>query len=202
MDHSMETLGTSTSPDPRIKRTRAALCSALLSLLEEKAFDQVTARDIAGRAQIGYATFFRNYANKGAVLHDLAADQIRQLIELALPAIEGRNGRAAALALCTFVDEHRRLWTALLTGGAAGIVREEFIRQGAQVKTMSLFRAWLPLELANIVGVSATVEILAWWLQRGRDVTVEKMAQIMDRLVISPFVKAPDLIHSMNRRHS
>jgi AcrR family transcriptional regulator len=189
MDHSMDILETSTPSDPRIKRTRAALLSALLSLLEEKAFDQITIRDIAGRADIGYATFFRNYDSKGAVLHELAADQIRQLIDLAFPAIEGNNGRAAALALCTFVDEHRRLWTALLTGGAAGIVREEFIRQGAQVKTMSSRRAWLPLELANIVGVSATVEILAWWLQRGRGVTVEKMARILDRLVISPLVK-------------
>jgi AcrR family transcriptional regulator len=185
----MEILETSTSSDPRIKRTRAALCSALLSLLEEKAFDQITIRDIAGRADIGYATFFRNYDSKAAVLHDLGATQIGQLIGLAFPAIEGNNGRTAALALCSFVDEHRRLWTALLTGGAAGIVREEFIRQGAQVRTMSSRRTWLPLELANIVGVSATVEILAWWLQRGRGVTVEKMARILDRLVISPFVK-------------
>lgn len=189
MDHSMEILETSAPSDPRIKRTRAALCSALLSLLEEKTFDQISIRDIAGRADIGYATFFRNYEGKAAVLHDLAADQIGQLIDLAFPAIEGRSSRAGALALCTFVDEHRRLWTALLTGGAAGIVREEFIRQGARVKTMSSRRAWLPLELANIVGVSATVEILAWWLQRGRGVTVEKMARILDRLVISPFVK-------------
>lgn len=165
------------------------MCSALLSLLEEKAFDQITIRDIAARADIGYATFFRNYDSKGAVLHDLAAEQIRQLIELAFPAIEGSSGNAAALALCTFVDQHRRLWTALLTGGAAGIVREEFIRQGGGVNTISSRRAWLPLELANIVGVSATVEILAWWLQRGRGVRVEKMARILDRLVISPLVK-------------
>ena len=185
----MEALKTSISSDPRIRRTRTALCAALLSLLEEKAFDQITIRDIAARAEIGYATFFRNYDSKGAVLHDLAADQIRQLIELAFPAIEVRNSRAAALAQCTFVDEHRRLWTALLTGGAAGIVREEFIRQGAQVKTMSSRRAWLPLELANIVGVSATVEILAWWLQRGRGMTVKEIARVLDRLVISPFIK-------------
>src|SRR5271170_742862 len=151
MDHSMEVVKASIPTDPRMQRSQAALRSALLSLLEEKAFDQITIRDIAGRANVGYATFFRNYDSKGAVLHDLAADQISQLIELAYPAIEGSNGRAAALALCTFVDEHRRLWTALLTGGAAGIVREEFIRQGAQVKTMSSRRAWLPLELANIV---------------------------------------------------
>lgn len=185
----MQALKSSIPIDPRIKKTKAALCSALLSLLEEKAFDEITIRDIAGRAEIGYATFFRNYDSKVAVLHDMAADQIRRLIELAFPAIEGRNGRAGALALCTYVDEHRRLWTALLTGGAAGIVREEFIRLGAEVRTMSSRRAWLPLELANIVGVSATVEILAWWLQRGRRVPVKEIAKVLDRLVISPFVK-------------
>jgi AcrR family transcriptional regulator len=162
----------------------------MLSLLEEKAFDEISIRDIAERAKIGYATFFRNYESNRAVLHDLIEDQIRQVIELTFPAIERTNGRAAALALCTFVDEHRRLWTALLTGGAAGIVREEFIRQGAQVKTMLTRRAWLPLELANIYGVSATVEILAWWLQRGPGLTVEEIARILDRLVISPFIKA------------
>jgi AcrR family transcriptional regulator len=175
--------------DPRMKRTRAALSSALLSLLQEKPFDEISTRDIAERAKIGYATFFRNYESNREVLHELIADQIRQVIELAFPAIEGTNGRAAALALCTFVDEHRKLWTALLTGGAAGIVREEFIRQGAKVKTMSTPRAWLPLELANIYGVSGTVEILAWWLQRGRGVSVNEIARILDRLVISPFIK-------------
>src|SRR5260370_34489223 len=92
---------------------------------EEQAFDEISIRDIAERAQIGYATFFRNYESLRAVLHDLIADQIRQVIRLTFPAIEGTNGRAAALALCTFVDEHRRLWTSLLTAGAAGIVRDE-----------------------------------------------------------------------------
>lgn len=175
--------------DPRMKRTRAALCSAMLTLLEEKAFEEISIRDITERAQIGYATFFRNYESTRAVLRDLIEDQIRQVIELTVPAIERTGGRAAALALCTFVDEHRSLWSALLTGGAAGIVREEFTRQGAQVRTTPARRAWLPVELANIFAVSAIVEILTWWLQRGPGLTVEEIARILDRLVISSFVK-------------
>jgi AcrR family transcriptional regulator len=177
------------SMDPRMKRTRAALCSAMLSLLQEKAFDEVSIRDITERAQVGYATFFRNYESIRAVLRDLIEDQIRQVIELTVPAIERTRGRAAALALCTFVDEHRKLWTALLTGGAAGIVREEFTRQGIQVRTTLTRRAWLPVELANIFAVSAIVEILTWWLQRGPGLAVEEIARILDRLVISSFVR-------------
>jgi AcrR family transcriptional regulator len=172
-----------------MKRTRAALCAAMLSLLEEKAFDEISIRDITERAQIGYATFFRNYESIRAVLRDLIEDQIRQVIELTVPAIERTKGHAAALALCTFVDEHRKLWTALLTGGAAGIVREEFTRQGSQVRTTLTRRDWLPVELANIFAVSAIVEILTWWLQRGPGLTVEEVARILDRLVISSFVR-------------
>jgi AcrR family transcriptional regulator len=175
--------------DPRMKRTRAALCSAMLSLLEEKAFDEISIRDVTERAQIGYATFFRNYQSVRAVLRDLIEDQIRQVIELTVPAIERTRGHAAALALCTFVGRHRKLWTALLTGGAAGIVREEFTRQGSQVRTTLTRRDWLPTELANTFAVSAIVEILTWWLQRGPGLTVEEVARILDRLVISSFVR-------------
>jgi AcrR family transcriptional regulator len=180
-----------TSPDPRLRKTRAALSAALLSLLEEKSFDQITIRDIAARAEIGYATFFRHYETKEALLNDLVAAQIRDLMALALPTLQATGSRAAAVALCTFVDEHRRLWTALLTGGAAGIVREEFVRQAGSVKKGGpiMDGEWLPAELATVYGVSATVEILAWWLQRGRNITVQEIAQILNRLVISPFVK-------------
>jgi AcrR family transcriptional regulator len=161
----------------------------MLSLLKEKAFDEISIRDVTDRAQVGYATFFRNYDSVRAVLRELIEDQIRQVIELTVPAIESTKGLAAALALCTFVDEHRKLWTALLTGGAAGIVREEFTRQGSQVRTTLTRRDWLPVELANIFAVSAIVEILTWWLQRGPGLTVEEVARILDRLVISSFVR-------------
>ena len=62
----MEFTATSTPSDPRIKRTRAALCSALLSLLEEQSFDQITIRDIAVRRESAMPTFFGNYDSKGS----------------------------------------------------------------------------------------------------------------------------------------
>jgi AcrR family transcriptional regulator len=190
MNATLDQLKTPSPTDPRLRKTRTALNGALLSLLEEKAFDQITIRDIAARADIGYATFFRHFDSREALLHDLVAEQIRHLMGFAVPILRSTGSHAAAMALCTFVDEHRRLWTALLTGGAAGIVREEFVRQAGQVKEPLRGGSWLPSELATIYGVSATVEILAWWLQRGRNVTLQEIAKILSRLVISPFVNA------------
>jgi hypothetical protein len=47
---------------------------------------------------------------------------------------------------------------------------------------------WLPVELGAIYGVSATVEILAWWLKQPEEFSVERVAEIVDRLVMTPSV--------------
>ena len=151
-------------------RTRAALRRALLALLERKHFDQITVRDIAAEAGIGYATFFRHDESKAELLAEVAKEQIATLMSLAVPLLVAADTRGSCLALCRYVNEHRAIWSALLTGGAAGAMREEFIRQAMQLDRVRCKRAaGCRSSWGAIYGVSATVEILAWWLrQRGR----------------------------------
>jgi AcrR family transcriptional regulator len=173
----------------RTTRTRPALCSALLSLLEEKPFEQVTIREITARARVGYATFFRRYPDKEALLHDLAAREIGQLLAMAEPILYTVDSRSSAQALCAYLWEHRKLWSALLTGGAAAILKEEFVRQAQKnAANRPKQRSWLPGDLRRVFSVSATIEILAWWLNQNEPPSVKRMAQILDRLVITPSI--------------
>lgn len=175
--------------DARMLRTRAALRAALLALIEREPFDRITVRDIVAEAGVGYATFFRHHPTKAALLDDIAAEQTRRLMALTLPVLDSADTRATSIALCTYVDEHRGLWSALLTGGAAGAMREEFARLSREAGTTQLpANSWLPTELGVVFGVSATVEILAWWLRQPDDFPLEKIAEILDRLVIAPTV--------------
>jgi len=191
MDHKNSDLDPSTPLDARMVRTRAALRDGLLVLLEQKPFDQITIRDIAAQSGTGYATFFRHYRDKGELLHDLAADQIGALIKLTFPVLLEADSGATALALCGYVAERKKLWSALLTGGAAGIMREEFIRQASAVgATHPKPGTWLPYDLSVIFGVCGAVEILAWWLKRQDDFPIAQVARILDRLVIGPTWKA------------
>src|SRR5699024_5059526 len=114
--------------DARQLRSRRALTGAMLELLEEKPFDQVTIREISSRAGTGYATFFRHYATKESLLADIASEEIADLLAMTTPVLYDINSSESTRALCGHVAEHRQLWTALLTGGAASTVREEFIR--------------------------------------------------------------------------
>jgi len=171
-------------------RSRDALRDALLALLQEKSFDLIRIRDISTRAGTGYATFYRHYSSKESLLNDLAAEQMRELIKLTYPILHSRGSASAALAICRYVDEHRPIWAALLNGGAAAAMREEFRYQAKQTQdVMPLPNLSLPQGLSIGFGASATVEVLAWWLSEGGQYGVEDVATYLDRLVIGPVVK-------------
>jgi AcrR family transcriptional regulator len=191
----------SRSRDARIERTLKALRGALLRLLEEQPFDQITIRDICASAGAGYATFFRHYPDKATLLNDVVAVAISELLERTVPILYAVDTRAACLTLCSYVDERRQLWSTLLTGGAAGTLREEFVRQGQQlaarardVKPAKRKLSWLPADLAVVFGVSGTIEVLTWWLQHRREFTAEEIAVILDRLVIAAIL--PTELHA------
>lgn len=178
--------------DARIERTRAELRTALLLLLEHHAFDKITIRGICARAGVGYATYFRHYPDKAALLNDLAAAEVTELLTRALPTLFAVDSRAACVTLCNYVDGRRELWLALLTGGAAGTLREEFARQSQQLPaTVSRPQmvGRIPAELAVAFGVSGVVEIVSWWLQHHEAYSVDEIADVINRLVITPILQ-------------
>lgn len=177
--------------DARQVRSRSALTRALLELLEEKPFDQLTIREISQRAGTGYATFFRHYATKEALLSDVASEEIADLLARTIPVLHDSNSYESTHALCRHVAEHRNLWTALLTGGAAGIVREEFIRQARKLpREFAGPQSWLPADLGVVYGTGGTIDLLAWWLSQAEAYTPEQIAGILNRLIIAPLVGA------------
>jgi AcrR family transcriptional regulator len=179
--------------DPRTVRTREALRDALLRLLERKPLDQITIREIVAHANISYVTFFRHHPTKEALLHDIAAEQVRGLADLMLPALDARDTRAASIALCTYVDYRRELWSTLLTGGAAAVLREEFLRHAAEVAASRADPdSEFPPALAVTLNVSSTIEVLTWWLRQKRPLPIEQVARIHERLVILPILEAAD----------
>lgn len=185
----MNQIKTKTSPNRKTRNTRSrqALCEALLALLVEKPFEKITVRDITGRADIGYATFFRHYTDKEALLNDLVADEINKLLAMTVPIVFTVDTLASAQALCAYLWQNRKLWTALLTGGAANQLKEEFVNQAQHAAAeRAQVHSWLPGDLNVVFAVSATLEILSWWLKQNNPPPVKQIAEVLDRLVISP----------------
>lgn len=177
--------------DPRAVRTREALHAAMLQLLTEKSLEQISVRDIVAQAGIGYTTFFRHHPTKESLLEAIAAEQIGALFRLAIPVMDARDLRAGAIALFTFVDANRALWTTLLTGGAAGVIREEFLRQARAIAAeRGESDRLMPPDLGTILIVSSVLELVTWWLRQAEPMPIAQVAEILDTTLVTPVIEA------------
>jgi AcrR family transcriptional regulator len=183
----------STSKDARALRSGQALRDAMLSLLLQKSFDQITIRDICAEAGVHYATFFRHHETKEALLEEIATEQIKQLNKLTLAIRDAEDYEAGFRALCSYVNDHRTLWSTLLNGGAGAAMREEWVRQSRAVALkVPPVHSWMPTELGTICAATLIAETIAWWLAQPVDAySVDEMASILFRLLTSSLI-TPD----------
>lgn len=181
-----EVLSHEASPqmDARLRRTRRALVQALLALLQDRRFDDVSIREITAKAGIGYATFYRHYASKDQLLQELAGFEVKKLVDIALPVVFSANMRESCRALCIAVQKDKGLWRAMLSGAASGVVREEFIRRIGRLKGQYAgFTGPIPEEVQLICATGATLDVLAWWLSQKPEPPVEQVLDILDRVI-------------------
>lgn len=181
--------------DPRLKM-RSALIDALRELLHVQPFDHIHIREITTQAEISYSSFYRHYATKEALLGDLVKTQVARLIIVGLPLAYSKQRLASCRAVCEQVVEDKRLWRALLTGGAAHKLREEFVRQVMRMKEHPGLLGFLPREVHLTCATGATLSVLAWWLaQRPMppiDYAARKMCEMITAIESSSKQSASD----------
>lgn len=171
--------------DARAERSIDALRSALLELIQNKSFHQISIKNITDAAGVSYPTFFRRFSSKEALLEDIATAEVRTLLSLSETAIDKRNSQESGETLCRYVQEHRKLWTALLTGGAALTMRQEFMRIAQEIGyERPRNNPWLPVDLAVPFVTSGIFEIIAWWMRQPEDYPLANVIKLFDALII------------------
>lgn len=178
----------STVSDARVVRTREALRQAMVDLAEESPLEAITVRAIAAKAGVGYATFFRHYADKEALLADVADVMTRAFLDQVRPLLIARDRLGAARQLCAFVEEHLAIHKALIAGGSGETVRAGMLRQ--TLETVGRARSAAPNgpldDLVLFHLVSSILNLLSWWLSNHSRVDAETMAQVIERAILSP----------------
>ena len=117
--------------DRRSIRTQRLLGDALIALLLEKRYDDITVQDILDRANIGRSTFYEHYWDK----EDLLTSEIARVIDGLDQRLATSPQQTAAilpsLALFQHVREQQRLFQALIRGQS---IQQALLRsQGIQI---------------------------------------------------------------------
>ncbi len=152
--------------DRRTLRTRQALHQALIGLVLERGYDQITVADIADAANVGRSTFYAHFTDK--------ADLLRHGISyLSAMLKEPPDKESGPLGFSRFLTEHlrdqKKLQRALVQSSAGSIVigslREaicDVLRRGLQVE-----RGKVPDEVEVQFVAGAYLAVITWWLDRG-----------------------------------
>ncbi|MEU7380977.1 MULTISPECIES: TetR/AcrR family transcriptional regulator [unclassified Streptomyces] len=110
-----------TSLDPRARRTRALLRTAVLDLSMDKDLDSITMSDIAQRAEVNRATVYLHYKDREDLLLDATESTMEGVVEAAracrLLADEHTLSDTAPVhlvSLFTQIDNHRAVYRRML----------------------------------------------------------------------------------------
>lgn len=94
--------------DPRIRRTRQLLQEALSSLMQTKAFDEISVQDISEAATVNRATFYDHYTDKYSLLDATIAGGFHRLLHHRNVQFDGTCPSAASaviLATCDYLTQ-------------------------------------------------------------------------------------------------
>lgn len=162
--------------DRRQRKSRAALRDALLALVAEKAYGEITIEDIAERADVARATFYAHYKDGSALLYEVTRELVSELAErLAVIAPQTAVVSGAGMtAIFEHADAHPDLYQLVLSGEGGPAVRRELVTAFERVST-TIFsnladaspsppRSSIPASSTAVVG--ALLLTLETWLGR------------------------------------
>src|SRR5690242_11331851 len=124
--------------DRRSKRTRQSLGDALVELMLEKRFDEITVQDILDRANIGRSTFYAHYTDKEQLLMAQIKQMIHQLDAYTTESGNPHNDLQPSLELFRHVQQQRRLMQAFMWGQGAEMLIKGFQGQVSKIVAQNL----------------------------------------------------------------
>ena len=174
--------------DLRIRRTRERLGAALIALIEEKAIDEVTVREVLDRAKVGRSTFYVHYQDKDDLFLSQLEDGL-QMWSTILTKQEKSRRLAPVAEFFAHVASARKLYRSLVASGriqsffdlaqgyfARGIARR-LKEIGLPITDQREFDARAHALAGNLLS------LLKWWLDRGAKEPAEDMDDLFHRMV-------------------
>jgi AcrR family transcriptional regulator len=180
--------------DRRVVRTRAMLHHALMSMILEKGYEEITIGDICEAANVGRSTFYAHYTSKDD-LRRSGLDHMRKRIvdqhRDALAVNGDLRDRPLAFSLTMFehARDHLDRYPALIgsSGGAVALttIREtlfDLVRDELAVTIDKELTDAIQRELVVQYVVGAYMAVLTWWLDGGAKLPPQRMDSMFRRL--------------------
>lgn len=182
--------------DRRVQRTRQILHEALLALIIEKGYDEITVQDLIDRANVGRSTFYAHFYDKEDLLLS-GLEKLRESFQLRLQQrLSGtanlkERTRELSLMLFQHTGNHRQLYKALVGKRGSDQVFKKIhgfftslIEEELKSRLPDSSVEELPSEVVICFLASSLQGLVTWWLHHDSPYTPEQMSEMYYRLAL------------------
>jgi len=197
--------------DRRVVRTRRALQDALIQLILERSYDNVTIEEITERANLGRTTFYLHFKDKeDLLLHvidticdDFIEEQktflsnVDQEKDISREKLPVNFQQGILYHIFSHARDHANLYKVMLRGegGAevsrrfASIIQDETLKrlrsgQGKSIK--------VPEEIFSVLFTGNLMILITWWLENNQPYPIDAMVKYFQQMFL---VGALDTLH-------
>ena len=184
------------SQDRRIRRTQKLLGEALIALVLEKGYKNITIQDVTERADIGYRTFFRHYAGLDELSLDIAQERLEELYSaLDLPDVGEEIAdpvsafHESGVALFQHIEKNQKVFQVLFLDTSMRFILEPVMQAACEKSEILLDILPEPNIAAPIAAnhiIASVFALMRWWLSNDMPYSPERMGEIYTDLIIKP----------------
>ncbi|SFI35699.1 transcriptional regulator, TetR family [Paenibacillus sp. UNC496MF] len=164
-------------PDRRVQRSREALRCALIALMKKKSFGAISITEIVETANYNRGTFYSHYDGKEALLDDIIAELIRELLQSFRAPYEGTDVfliselSANSVMIFDHIYENASLYTVLLKSEVLPKVKEAMLLALKRILVEELQPVddgrGLNQELLVVYAIHALLGLVFYWIENG-----------------------------------
>lgn len=183
---------TETVPDRRVLKTRLALREAMLSLLTEHGWDDLSIQEICERANVGRSTFYLHFDSKDDLLSESLNDLREALTATAATGVTQLRPFAFLPGLLAHMDENRRVFRNVVGRRSGYGVERRFREMVFQLTEQDLARQNIaesqrPMQARYLAG--GIVDLMAWWV----DAPDAPSMSVLEQFILSNSENIPSL---------
>jgi len=174
----------------RIERTREVLGDALVGLIHEKPFEEITVQDVLDRAGVGRSTFYVHFRDKNDLFLTDVDEFFEQMATLLQRREDSSNRVAPVRELFAHLADVRTFYSALVASGRIHDVLELAqgnLARGIAQRLDDRFQASrIPAEQRTAIAqafAGALLSMLTWWIDHGTPGSPEQMDELYHSLV-------------------
>jgi len=181
-----------TSPNPkidrRILRTQKMLWEALIALIQEKEYSEITIQDIADRANVNRVTFYLHYRDKQDLLVK-SVEVIFNDLNSKITPLTGENFRLdippqGLTMVYQYIADNAKFYRIILGENGIPFLIDRFRRylaeiaiQRFQMLTTPQSQRPLPLEMVVQYAAGSMIGLINWWLENDMPIPPAEFAQ-------------------------